>query len=30
MNFMTVDEILFPDYFEFEYCDDDDYIYTFE
>lgn len=26
MKFMTVDEILFPDYYEFDYCDDNDYI----
>lgn len=24
---MTVDEILFPDYYEFDYCDDDNYIF---
>lgn len=28
MNFMTVDEILFPDYYNFDYCDDDCYAFT--
>lgn len=25
MKFMTVDEILFSDFYEFDYCDDDIY-----
>lgn len=25
-KFMTVDQILFPDFYEYDYCDDDDYL----